>query len=95
MKNYNLKSNGRPRLGRPTGPTKNRGSRPWDKYDAHAILTVFANQDLPRWVIAEGLGMSLSKLSTITCSPQGVAMLERLEKEEADKLLNLKTEHLK
>lgn len=92
MKHYNLKSNGRPRLGRPTGPTKDRGSRPWDQFDAHAILTVFANKDLPRWIIADRLGMTLSKLSTITCSPEGVAMLEKLEKEEADKLLDFEIE---
>jgi len=85
MKHFNLKSNGKPRLGRPTGPTQNRGRRPWDHYDSHAIMTVFTNPDLPRWVIAEHLGMSLSKLSTITCSPEGVAMLARLKNEAARK----------
>ncbi len=90
MKHLNLKSNGKPRLGRPTGPSKNRGNRPWDHYNEAAIHAVFSNPDLPRWILAERLSMSLSKLSTITCSPKGVAMLERLEKEAADNLFNFK-----
>ena len=74
----NLKSDGTPRLGRPTGASRNRGDRPWDDYDMAAIMTVAANPDLPRWKIAEHLGMSLSKLSTITCSPKGEFVLKHL-----------------
>ena len=57
-----------------------RGRRPWDPTspDMRALLYVAANPDMERYKIAEALGMSLSKLSTITCSPEGVAMLEYL-----------------
>jgi hypothetical protein len=77
MKKRNLKRDGTPKLGRPTGATDNRGKRPWDHYDEHAISAVAENPDLPRWKIAEQLGISLSKLSTITCSPKGEAMLKQ------------------
>lgn len=92
MKHRNLKADGTPRLGRPTGPSENRGKRPWDKYNEVAIRTVFENPDIPRWIIAENLGMSLSALSTITCSPEGVAMLEKLEKQATDNLFNFEIE---
>lgn len=79
MNQRNLKSDGTPKLGRPPGATSNRGNRPWDGFDEIAIYFVAANPDLERWKIAEHLGMSLSKLSTISCSPRGEALLESLK----------------
>jgi hypothetical protein len=82
----NIKSNGAPRLGRPPGPTANRGYRPWDHFDLNALYYIAANPDLPRYQIAEALGISLSRLSTISCSPTGVTYLERLKQLDPAKL---------
>lgn len=78
MNHRNFKTDGSPRLGRPPGATKNRGDRPWDAFDETAIFCVAANPDLARWKIANHLGMSLSKLSTITCSREGEALIKAL-----------------
>jgi hypothetical protein len=82
----NRNRNGTPRLGRPPGPTSDRGRRPWDDFNLHALLTVAANFDLPRFRVAEHLGMSGAKLSTITCSPRGRATLEQLKLLPLEKL---------
>jgi hypothetical protein len=70
------------RPGRPTGPTEDRGKRPWDAFDTEILDFVFRHPDWPRYKIAEILGMSSSKLSCITCSPEGVFYLK--EKERAN-----------
>lgn len=82
----NIKTCGAPRLGRPPGPTQNRGHRPWDHFDLNALCYIAANPDLPRYRIAEFLGISLSKLSNISCSPRGVAYLEHLKQLDPAKL---------
>jgi hypothetical protein len=82
----NLKSDGTTRLGRPPGPTSDRGNRPWDDHNEIALLTVAANPDLERYRIAQHLGMSGSKLSTITCSPRGRATLDQLKQLPPEKL---------
>ncbi len=74
------------RLGRPPGPSAGRGARPWDAYAQRAINVVAANLDVPRYVIAERLGLSGSQLSNITCSPRGVAELKRLGQLPAEEL---------
>lgn len=74
----NLKSDGTSRLGRPPGPSADRGPRPWDESNFEVLKFVAANLDLPRWKIAAALGMSSSRLSNITCSPMGTSILERL-----------------
>lgn len=68
------------RPGRPPGPTAGRGPRPWDPrrlgWEERRILDhVAANPDKPRWMIAEHFGISLSHLSIIACSPEGVKYL--------------------
>jgi hypothetical protein len=78
----NRKSDGSPRLGRPPGPSPYRDDRPWDDYNELAIRVVAANLDAPRWLLAERLNMSSSKLSTITCSPAGRARLDELTAEQ-------------
>ncbi|HMZ54436.1 MAG TPA: hypothetical protein PLE72_02755 [Azospira sp.] len=78
MKKRNVKSDGSPRLGRPPGPTPNRGRRPWDEVDTYVIAVVAANPDLERWKIAEALGISGARLSNITCSPEGARRLAEL-----------------
>lgn len=75
MKGKNIKSDGTPRLGRPTGPTKDRGRRPWDEVDLLVLKVVAANPDLERWKIANTLGLSPARLSNITCSPEGARIL--------------------
>jgi hypothetical protein len=67
--------------GRPPGPTAARGRRPWDPShlgptDLAALDYVAAHPDEPRWQIAERFGISLSRLSTLTCSPLGQAYLK-------------------
>lgn len=64
------------RPGRPMGPTEGRGKRPWDPRrlrprEALALDHVAANPDEPRWLVARRFGMSLSRLSVLTCSPAG------------------------
>ena len=79
MKGKNTKSDGTPRLGRPTGPTKDRGRRPWDEVDLRVLKVVAANPDLERWKVADALGISPARLSNITCSPEGAKILKALE----------------
>jgi len=81
----------RNRLGRPVGPSPNRSKRPWDPPYMQtkvklALLTVAANPDLPRWLIADHLDISGSKLSTITCSKLGVAALAQLKSASQESL---------
>lgn len=78
MKGKNFKSDGTPRLGRPTGPTKGRGQRPWDEVDLLVLKVVAANPDLERWRIANALEISPARLSNITCSPEGAKILAAL-----------------
>lgn len=90
MTHPNRKSDGTPRLGRPPGPSHGRGKRPWDAVDWRALLTVAANPDMERYRIAEYLGMSSPKLSNITCSPEGCAALEWLQKRPQEELAQYK-----
>lgn len=80
------KNDGPTRLGRPPGPTKDRGSRPWDDFNLMALLTVAANPNMERYRIATYLGMSGSKLATITCSLRGAATLDQLKQLPSEKL---------
>lgn len=64
------------RPGRPPGPSKDRGKRPWDPVrltvEEQKILDyVAAHPDEPRWQIAEHFGISPAHLSVLTCSPVG------------------------
>lgn len=93
MKYPSLKSDGSPRLGRPPGPSKNRGKRPWDDFDLLALYTVAANPDLERYRIAALLGMSPSKLSNITSSPEGAAALTKLQQLPNEELLPYRVSH--
>ncbi|MBM3138226.1 MAG: hypothetical protein FJZ98_08580 [Chloroflexi bacterium] len=89
--NYpNKKSDGTPRLGRPPGPSRNRGHRPWDDFDMQALYTVAANPDMERYRIAEHLGMSASKLSNITNSPKGARVLAELVQLTSEQLSRFK-----
>ena len=74
----NVKSDGSARLGRPPGPTPNRGPRPWDETNEEVLKYVAANPDLERWKIASYLAMTQARLSTITCSPNSVERLKQL-----------------
>src|SRR5512137_1793474 len=75
----NYLSNGAPRLGRPPGPSKDRSHRPWDQFNEEVLRFVHSHPDTPRYLIAAVFDISPSKLSTITCSPRGVAFLARLK----------------
>ena len=71
------------RLGRPPGPSEGRSERSWDPMhlttrDRRALHYVAANPGLPRWRIAEHLGIGLSRLSILTCCALGRAYLETL-----------------
>jgi len=90
MKYLNRKADGSPRLGRPSGPSRNRGNRPWDSYNARALYTVAANPDLERYRIAEYLGLSPAQLSNITCTRYGVVALERFKQLPREKLAPFK-----
>lgn len=73
--------NNKVKLGRPTGPSEERVKRPWDPIYLKprvlkALLYVLANPGKERCVIAQCLGMSGSKLSTITCSELGQEYLQ-------------------
>lgn len=72
------------RKGRPPGPSRGRGDRPWDPLylcprDKRALLHIAANPSMPRFKIAVHIGISPSKLSNISCSPLGVRFLDRLK----------------
>jgi len=76
---YSMKSRQK-RPGRPTGPTPGRQARPWDPrqlrlLECIALDYVATHPDEPRWQIAERFGISLSRLSVLTCSPVGQAYL--------------------
>lgn len=71
-------SDGRARLGRPPGPSRARGERPWDMFSERILRFVHANPDMARYAIAEQFGLSPSQLSNITCSPRGESFLRRL-----------------
>lgn len=86
----NLKTDGTSRLGRPTGPSPGRGSRPWDEFDEGIIWLVAANPDVERYKIAEYIGISPAKLSTITCSPRGAALLADLLRDPPAELRQLR-----
>lgn len=73
------------KLGRPTGPSENRGDRPWDpqglRYKEKVALNyVAANPSLYRWVIAKHLKISLSRLSILSCCEQGIDYLECIKR---------------
>lgn len=86
----NRKSDGSPRRGRPPGPMHSRGARPWDLFRPDVLRYVAANPDLERYKIAAALGLSLSELSRITCSPRGVEYLARLRADPPAALLRYK-----
>lgn len=70
-------------VGRPVGPSEDRSARPWDPEslrdkDKLALKTIAANPDAYRWQIANKLGISLSKLSIISCSALGQEYLKYL-----------------
>ncbi len=71
------------RPGRPHGPSRGRSERPWDPTHLttrarRALHYVAANPGLPRWRIAEHLGIGLSRLSILTCCALGRAYLDTL-----------------
>jgi hypothetical protein len=75
----------RRRLGRPPGPSANRGPRPWDPirmtFREYAILCFVAdNPYMPQWLIAKRFGISPARLSTLTCCPLGQRYLGVLRK---------------
>ena len=72
------------KLGRPTGPSKDRGERPWDPLclsynEMLSLKYIAANPELPRWKIAAHIGISGSKLSIISCSELGVNYLDNIK----------------
>ena len=57
-----------------------------DDDDTDQVIVPF-NPDTPRWIIAERMNMSLSRLSVLTCSPLGQRYLQELSalpREELD-----------
>ena len=71
------------RPGRPTGPTEGREQRPWDpitltRKQRVILAHVAANPGAPRWRIAERVGISLTRLSVLTCCPVGQEFLDKL-----------------
>lgn len=72
----NLMSDGKPRRGRPPGPSKGRGHKPWDRKNLIALLTVAANQDIYLYEIAKYLGMNSHAISLICCPPRASKFLE-------------------
>ena len=73
----------RRRIGRPPGPSANRAIRQRDPIQLwlheYAILRfVAAHPEMPRWSIAERFGISVQRLSLITCCSLGQCYLKAL-----------------
>ena len=71
------------RVGRPPGPSANRGARPWDPrritFREYAILSFVAdNPNMPQWLIAQRFGISPARLSALTCCALGQRYLDVL-----------------
>lgn len=78
--------------GRPPGPSAARletPHRPWDprrltRRDQQALSHIAASPDMPRWMIADAMGISPSRLAILACSPLGQAFIARLTLETPD-----------
>ena len=71
------------KLGRPIGPSPDRGSRPWDPETLRSkekiiLKYVVCNAHLPRYRVAKHLGISQSYLSVLTCSELGIHYQDHL-----------------
>ena len=79
-----MMNNRNKKLGRPTGPSKDREKRPWDPeslsyIEIMALKYIAANPDVARWKIANHIGISGSRLSIISCSELGINFLSNIK----------------